>query len=117
MFRCSKWSLATLIVKAFNLQPYQFPGRTSLTDNTYEILAKIPTGATAEEFSAIVDSSPIRSPTSLALPDRRVESRTQGAEVTFGTVPLKLIYIVEQCNVGPESCERSKQHRLIALLG
>jgi uncharacterized protein (TIGR03435 family) len=45
-----------LIVKAFNLQPYQFPGRTSLTDNTYEILAKIPTGATAEEFSAMLQN-------------------------------------------------------------
>jgi uncharacterized protein (TIGR03435 family) len=54
MFRCSRCSLATLIVKAFNLQPYQFPGRTSLTDNTYEILAKIPMGATPEEFSAML---------------------------------------------------------------
>jgi len=56
MFRCSKCSLATLIVKAFNLQPYQFPGRTSLTDNTYEILARLPTGATAEEFSAMLQN-------------------------------------------------------------
>jgi len=56
MFRCSRCSLATLIVKAFNLQPYQFPGRTSLTDNTYEILARIPAGATAEEFSAMLQN-------------------------------------------------------------
>ena len=56
MFRCSRCSLATLIVKAFNLQPYQFPGRTSLTDNTYEIVAKIPAGATAEEFSAMLQN-------------------------------------------------------------
>ena len=56
MFRCSKCSLATLIVKAFNLQPYQFPGRTSLADNTYDIQAKIPTGATAEEFSAMLQN-------------------------------------------------------------
>ena len=56
MFRCSKCSLATLIVKAFNLQPYQFPGRTSLTDNTYQILAKIPAGATVEEFSAMLQN-------------------------------------------------------------
>jgi uncharacterized protein (TIGR03435 family) len=55
-FRCSKCSLATLIVKAFNLQPYQFPGRTSLTDNTFDIEAKIPTGATAEEFSAMLQN-------------------------------------------------------------
>jgi uncharacterized protein (TIGR03435 family) len=53
MFRCSKCSLATLIVKAFNLQPYQFPGRTSLTDNTYDVQAKVPVGATQEEFSVM----------------------------------------------------------------
>ncbi len=56
MFRCSKCSLATLIVKAFNLQPYQFPGRTSLTENTYDIVAKIPAGASAEEFSAMLQT-------------------------------------------------------------
>ena len=56
MFRCSRCSLATLIVKAFNLQPYQFPGRTSLTDNTYEVVARIPAGATTEEFSAMLQN-------------------------------------------------------------
>jgi uncharacterized protein (TIGR03435 family) len=56
MFRCSKCSLSTLIIKAFNLQPYQFPGRTSLTDNTYEILAKVPAGATEKEFEAMLQN-------------------------------------------------------------
>jgi len=56
MFRCTRCSLATLIVKAFNLQPYQFPGRTSLTDNTYDVMAKIPAGATGEEFSAMLQN-------------------------------------------------------------
>jgi uncharacterized protein (TIGR03435 family) len=56
MFRCSKCSLAVLIIRAFNLQPYQFPGRTSLTDNTYDIAAKIPAGATGEEFSAMLQN-------------------------------------------------------------
>ena len=56
MFRCSKCTLATLIVKAFNLQPYQFPGRTSLNDNTYEIAATIPPGASQEEFSAMLQN-------------------------------------------------------------
>jgi uncharacterized protein (TIGR03435 family) len=56
LFRCSKCSLATLIVKAFNLQPYQFPGRTSLTDTTYDVLAKIPTGVSEEEFSAMLQN-------------------------------------------------------------
>jgi len=56
MFRCSKCTLATLIVKAFNLQPYQFPGRASLADTTYEIAAKIPPGASQEEFSAMLQN-------------------------------------------------------------
>lgn len=56
MFRCSGCSLATLIVKAFNLQPYQFPGRTSLTDNAYQLTAKIPAGATAGEFSVMLQN-------------------------------------------------------------
>ncbi len=56
MFRCTKCSLATLIVKAFNLQPYQFPGRASLTENTYDIQAKIPAGATGEDFSAMLQN-------------------------------------------------------------
>ncbi len=56
MFRCTKCTLATLIIKAFNLQPYQFPGRTSFTDNTYDIVAKIPVGASVNEFSAMLQT-------------------------------------------------------------
>ncbi len=56
MFRCSKCSLATLIIKAFTLQPYQFPGRASLGDNTYDILAQIPTGASEDEFSSMLQN-------------------------------------------------------------
>jgi uncharacterized protein (TIGR03435 family) len=56
MFRCSRCSLATLIAKAFNLQPYQFPGRTALTGTTYDVSAKIPMGATAQQFSAMLQN-------------------------------------------------------------
>jgi uncharacterized protein (TIGR03435 family) len=56
MFRCTRCSLSTLIVKAFNLQPYQFPGRTNLTANTYDIQAKIPAGATREDFLAMLQN-------------------------------------------------------------
>jgi uncharacterized protein (TIGR03435 family) len=45
-----------LIVKAFNLQPYQFPGRTAVADSTYEIQARIPLGATQEQFSAMLQN-------------------------------------------------------------
>jgi uncharacterized protein (TIGR03435 family) len=56
MFRCSRCTLATLIVKAFRLQPYQLPGRTSLTDTSYEIAARVPSGASEEEFSAMLQN-------------------------------------------------------------
>src|SRR5215471_13400199 len=56
LFRCSRCSLATLIVKAFNLQPYQFPGRTAAADSTYEIQARIPLGATQEQFSTMLQN-------------------------------------------------------------
>ena len=56
MFRCSSCSLGTLIIKAFNLQPYQFPNRTSFADRTYDIVAKIPADATGEEFSAMLQN-------------------------------------------------------------
>jgi uncharacterized protein (TIGR03435 family) len=55
-FRCSRCSLATLIIKAFNLQPYQLPGRSSLPDGTFDIMAKIPPGATAGDFSAMLQN-------------------------------------------------------------
>ena len=56
MFRCSKCTLATLILKAYNLQPYQFPGRSGLTENTFDVMAAIPTGATAPDFSAMLQN-------------------------------------------------------------
>ena len=54
MFRCSKCSLATLIAKAFELQNYQFPARTSLAANTFEVAARIRPGATQDEFQAML---------------------------------------------------------------
>jgi uncharacterized protein (TIGR03435 family) len=54
MFRCSKCSLATLIVKAFDLHGYQFPGKSSLPDATFDIAAKIPAGTTNEDFHAML---------------------------------------------------------------
>ena len=56
MFRCSSCTLATLIGKAFDIQNYQFPGRTSLGDNTFEVMARIPAGATQEDFLAMLQN-------------------------------------------------------------
>ena len=56
MFRCSNCTLATLIVKAFDLQPYQFPGRTALADNSFDVVTKIPAGTSPEEFQAMLQN-------------------------------------------------------------
>ena len=56
MFRCSSCTLATLIAKAFDLRNYQFPGRTSLGDNTFEVMARVPAGATEEDFLAMLQN-------------------------------------------------------------
>lgn len=53
MYRCTNCTLATLIAKAYNLQNYQFPGRTSLPDTTFDVSARIPAGATREDFLAM----------------------------------------------------------------
>jgi len=50
LFRCTGCSLATLISKAFDLRDYQFPGKSSLGDRTFDVMAKVPAGATPAEF-------------------------------------------------------------------
>lgn len=56
MFRCSRCSLATLILRAFRLQPYQFPDRKAMTDNTYDVAARIPAGTGDAEFSEMLQN-------------------------------------------------------------
>lgn len=54
MFRCTNCTLAFLIEKAFDLERYQFPGRASLPGASYEVMAKVPAGATAEQFQSML---------------------------------------------------------------
>jgi len=56
MYSCSGCTLATLIAKAFVLRSYQFPGRTSLGSSTFDVKAKVPAGATMEEFQAMLQN-------------------------------------------------------------
>jgi len=56
LYRCTNCTLATLIGKAFDIQDYQFPGRSSLLDNTFDVMARIPTGATREQFLAMMQT-------------------------------------------------------------
>jgi uncharacterized protein (TIGR03435 family) len=55
MFRCT-CSVAALITKAFELQKFQFPGESSLPDGAYEIVAKVPAGATHAQFSVMLQN-------------------------------------------------------------
>ncbi len=56
LFRCTNCTLAVLIRKAFDLQNYQFPGRSALGTNTFEVMAKIPVGATPDDFRAMLQN-------------------------------------------------------------
>ena len=56
MFRCTNCTLTALIRKAFDLQNYQFPGRASLGTASFEVVAKIPAGATPDDTRAMLQN-------------------------------------------------------------
>jgi uncharacterized protein (TIGR03435 family) len=56
MFRCGGCKLEALISRAFQLQNYQFPGRASLPGGTFDVSAKVPAGATPDEFRAMLQN-------------------------------------------------------------
>ena len=55
-FRCGSCTLSSLILKAFALEPYQFPGRQSLPGDSFVVTARVPEGATAEQFQAMLQN-------------------------------------------------------------
>ena len=55
-FRCVNCTLSSLILKAFSLQAYQFPGRQSLPGDAFVITAKIPEGATQAQFPVMLQN-------------------------------------------------------------
>ena len=56
LFRCANCTLAALISKAFQLKDYQFPGRASLASNSFDVAARVPAGATPEEFLVMLQN-------------------------------------------------------------
>ena len=56
LFRCTDCTLATLIKKAFDLQNYQFSVNSSLGNNTFEVMAKLPAGASPQDFRAMLQN-------------------------------------------------------------
>ena len=58
VFHCESCTLPSLILKAFSLQRYQLVGQQSLPGDAYAISAKIPEGATPEQFFVMLQSFP-----------------------------------------------------------
>lgn len=56
LYRCSRCTLATLISKAYDLQNYQLPGRTSLPGTTFEVMARVPAGTSDEAFHLMLQN-------------------------------------------------------------
>jgi uncharacterized protein (TIGR03435 family) len=56
LFRCASCTLAALIGKAFQLQHYQFPGRSSLPNTAFQITARVPAGTTPEAFRVMLQN-------------------------------------------------------------
>ena len=56
MFRCANCTLATLISTAFDLKNYQLPSRSALGNTTFEIAAKIPDGAAADDYRPMLQN-------------------------------------------------------------
>ena len=56
VFRCSNCTLATLIRTAYSLQNYQLPGRSALGTDTFEVMAKLPEGATRDDVPALLQN-------------------------------------------------------------
>lgn len=56
MFRCASCSLATLIARAFDLRNYQFPARGSLEATAFGITARVPAGASEEDFRLMLQN-------------------------------------------------------------
>ena len=54
LFRCVNCNVGYLIAKAFDLQKYQFPGQAALPDTAFDILARVPEGATPDQFQAML---------------------------------------------------------------
>lgn len=56
LFHCTEINLSNLISMAFGLEGYQFPGRDSFERDVYDISAKVPPGATRQQFDHMLQN-------------------------------------------------------------
>jgi uncharacterized protein (TIGR03435 family) len=56
MLRCQNMSLANLIARAYNLIPYQFTAPDWMQSQLFDITAKVPEGATKEQFALMLQN-------------------------------------------------------------
>jgi uncharacterized protein (TIGR03435 family) len=55
-FTCTNCTLSYLIGRAFGLERYQFPGQSSLPGDAFDVSAKVPEGATPEQFAGMLQT-------------------------------------------------------------
>lgn len=56
LFTCTKYSLASLIARAYDLRRYQLPQWNSGDDSTYELSARVPGGITKGQFRTMLQT-------------------------------------------------------------
>ncbi len=54
LYRCTGCNLAFLISQAYELRKYQFPGQSALPDQGFDVMARVPAGATHQQFQAML---------------------------------------------------------------
>jgi uncharacterized protein (TIGR03435 family) len=55
-FSCANWSLSNLLMKAYNIRSYQLSGPSWLQTTGYDVVAKIPASATADQFRTMLQA-------------------------------------------------------------
>jgi len=106
IFRCAECTLATLVAKAFDLRSYQFPGKSSLGDNTFEVMARIPAGATQDEFQTMLRNM-LKDRFSLEFHFN--EKKLAGYRLTIAKSGSKLVESSNQAK--PPAAEKSQENQ------
>jgi uncharacterized protein (TIGR03435 family) len=56
LFTCENLPVSRLIIRAFNIKDYQFPGRTGMRSMRFTVSAKIPAGVTEKQFNQMMQN-------------------------------------------------------------
>ncbi len=56
LFTCENLPVSILIIRAFDLKDYQFPGRAAMRSMRFTVSAKVPEGATEKQFKRMMQN-------------------------------------------------------------